>query len=67
MLARYRVVILVYILAFLFAGLATNLFHVSRPFDAERFWNVWFFIGTGISGFWLLLCWVVCPPSRSSL
>ncbi len=67
MLARYRVVVLIYVLAFLFAAFMANHPRPGIGFAWDGFLTVGLVLGTGFSGLWLLLCWVVLPPSRSSL
>lgn len=65
MLARYRVVVLVYLLAFLFAAFMANHSPPNFGFSWEGFWKIGLLLGTGISALWLLVCWVILPSSRS--
>lgn len=67
MLARYRVVVLIYVLVFALAAIVGKVFHATQAADWERFWAVGLIPGTVIAALWLLVCWVILPPSKSRL
>lgn len=59
MLARYRVVVVIYVLALLNAAFVAD--NGYRGFAWEFFWRTFLIMGTGISGLWLMICWVISP------